>query len=307
MPKISVIIPIYGVEQYIEKCARSLFEQTLDDIEYIFVNDCTKDSSIKILEHVIEEYPSRKENVIILHHKVNQGLPSARKTGALVAKGDYIIYCDSDDWVDITAYERIYKKAISESADIVFFDYWRVSDNHCQAFHKSIPLYDKRLLLSKMLIGYTDASNVWSALVRRSLYVNIQFPKFNQMEDKVIMFQFIYYSTKMVSVPDCLYYYRYNPLSISRISGEEHNLRRWQNIKSNYELLFDFIKEKGIELQDALNCCKYIIKVSFPPSQTVVYPEVTCRGVLFNRWFWLYNYNKLTKKIRGLKERLLKK
>ena len=100
MPKVSVVIPVYGVEKYIERCARSLFEQTLDDIEYIFVNDCTKDRSIDILNEVINDYPARKQQIRIVHHKENKGLPFARQSGWQVATGEYVANCDSDDWVD---------------------------------------------------------------------------------------------------------------------------------------------------------------------------------------------------------------
>ncbi len=97
MLKVSVIIPVYGVEKYIERCTRSLFEQTLDDMEFIFVNDCTKDNSIAIIERIAEEYPLRKSQIHILNHQVNKGLPIARQTGLRVATGEYIAHCDSDD------------------------------------------------------------------------------------------------------------------------------------------------------------------------------------------------------------------
>lgn len=112
MPKVSVIIPVYGVEKYIERCARSLFEQTLVDMEFIFVNDSTKDNSIDILLKVINEYPQRKNQIKILHHEVNKGLPAARQTGIKVAKGDYIAHCDSDDWVTSNAYQEMYETAL---------------------------------------------------------------------------------------------------------------------------------------------------------------------------------------------------
>ena len=79
--KVSIIIPIYGVELFIERCAISLFEQTLDDIEYIFVDDCTMDKSVQILQGIIAKYPQRKDNVFIIRHEKNKGLASARKTG----------------------------------------------------------------------------------------------------------------------------------------------------------------------------------------------------------------------------------
>ena len=97
MPKVTVIIPVYGVEKYISRCARSLFEQTLDDIEYIFVDDCTKDNSIGVLQEVLEQYPQRREQTRIVKLLVNSGQAAARKYGMQLATGDYIIHCDGDD------------------------------------------------------------------------------------------------------------------------------------------------------------------------------------------------------------------
>ena len=121
-PKISVIVPVYGVEKYIERCARSLFEQTLEDIEYIFVDDCTPDNSISILCKVLSDYPNRKKQVKILHHEKNKGLAQARQTGLKIASGEYIAHCDSDDWVDKDLYEIAHNKAKSESLDVVVYE-----------------------------------------------------------------------------------------------------------------------------------------------------------------------------------------
>lgn len=106
MPKVSVIIPVYGVEKYIERCVRSLFEQTLDDIEYIFVDDCCLDRSIEILDNVIKEYPNRRTDIKIVHHKENKGLAQARQSGIKVATGEYFVHCDSDDWVTLICLKR---------------------------------------------------------------------------------------------------------------------------------------------------------------------------------------------------------
>ena len=120
MPEVSVCIPVYGVEKYIERCARSLFEQTMTDgIEFIFVNDCTTDKSIEILERILAEYPGRQAQTKIIHHATNKGLVAARNTGLAHATGDYIIHCDSDDWVDLNFYESLYKKAVETGADVV--------------------------------------------------------------------------------------------------------------------------------------------------------------------------------------------
>lgn len=110
MSKVSVIVPIYGVEKYIERCARSLFEQTLDDIEYIFVDDCSPDKSIEILNAVIADYPQKIPYIKIIQHKKNKGLPLARRSGWKAATGEYIANCDSDDWVDSALFEKCIKQ-----------------------------------------------------------------------------------------------------------------------------------------------------------------------------------------------------
>ena len=111
MPKVSVIIPIYGVEKYIERCARSLFEQTLDDIEYIFIDDCTPDNSMIVLQSIIEKYRFRldKEKKVVRIEKMpsNSGLTAVRSHGMQLALGEYVIHCDSDDWVDRELYETM--------------------------------------------------------------------------------------------------------------------------------------------------------------------------------------------------------
>ena len=95
MPKVSVIIPIYGVEKYIERCVRSLFEQTLDDIEYLFIDDCSPDGSVRIIMRILDEYPNRKEQVIIHRMEQNSGQAKVREWGMKNATGDYVIHCDS--------------------------------------------------------------------------------------------------------------------------------------------------------------------------------------------------------------------
>ena len=116
---ISIIVPIYKVENYIERCVRSLLEQTYIGIEYIFVDDCSPDSSISILKKVIKEYPTRIDQIKIISHEKNMGLPAARNTGLKMAIGDYIFHCDSDDYVEKDMIEKMYQTAKEKDADIV--------------------------------------------------------------------------------------------------------------------------------------------------------------------------------------------
>ena len=123
MPKVSIIIPVYGVEKYIERCSRSLFEQTLDDLEYLFIDDCTPDKSIDVLKNILEEYPNRKNQVVIHRMDQNSGQAIVRRWGMLNATGKYVTHCDSDDWIDVRMYEAMYNKAITNNADVVVCDY----------------------------------------------------------------------------------------------------------------------------------------------------------------------------------------
>ena len=98
---VSVIIPIYKVEKYVCRCAETLMQQTLEDVEYIFVDDATPDKSMEVLSTVLAKYPHREEQIHIIHHKKNQGLPAARNSGLRIATGEYVFHCDSDDYVVI--------------------------------------------------------------------------------------------------------------------------------------------------------------------------------------------------------------
>ena len=120
MPKVSVIIAVYNVEAYIERCLHSLFSQTLNDIEYIFVDDATPDSSIELIYKTIESYPNRRNQIKVLRHTYNRGLAAARTTGMREATGEYIISCDPDDYIEQDMYEKMYLRAVETSADIMF-------------------------------------------------------------------------------------------------------------------------------------------------------------------------------------------
>lgn len=168
MPKVSIIVPVYRVEKYIERCARSLFEQTMEDIEYLFIDDCTPDKSIEVLNRVLEEYPHRKKRVVIHRMEKNSGQAAVRKWGMLNATGDYVIHCDSDDWVDVTMYEKMYNKAIEEDADMVVCDYYR-SDGVTHSEDTGFISTEKEQFIREMLYMRTSWA-VWNKMVKRELY-----------------------------------------------------------------------------------------------------------------------------------------
>lgn len=123
--KISIIVPIYNVEKYIERCTRSLMEQTLlEGIEYIFVNDATLDNSVAILKTVVSDYPKRKDQVRIINNPQNLGITETRKRGINFSRGEYIGWCDPDDWCETNMYETMLNSTQQGKIDIVVCNTW---------------------------------------------------------------------------------------------------------------------------------------------------------------------------------------
>ena len=200
--KVSIVVPVYGVEKYIERCARSLFTQTFGDIEYIFVNDCTKDSSMQVLEFVMKDYPAR--NVRIINKEKNEGLPQARKTGVLASTGDFIMHIDSDDWVEHDIVEKLYARAMEEVADMVYCDWVEEYEDRSVLFSQhpmSIENYYKSIL------GFKSFSYVWNRLTKRELYDGIEFPIPYMLEDFVITSHLVSKAMKVSLVQEPLNHY----------------------------------------------------------------------------------------------------
>lgn len=242
--KLSVIIPVYRVEKYIERCARSLFEQTLDEIEYIFIDDCTPDKSLDILQTVLKEYPRRQSQVYFYKMGKNRGQAAVREFGIKHATGDYIIHCDSDDWLDVNAYQDMYDVAINEKADMVVCDYYRVINGNnvrllgCHKTEKARFFYN--VLLQK------DCGCLWNKMFRRVCYNNMIWPNGDMGEDLLMCLQLIYNSNKVTYLPEALYYYNMNSTSISTNMDKEAVIHRFNQSLLNADLLVDFFKKKNI-------------------------------------------------------------
>ena len=212
MPKVSVIVPIFGVEQHIEHCAESLFSQTIDSIEYIFIDDCSPDKSIEILKGVLSRFPSRKEQVKIIHNQKNLKQAASRSVGLHAATGDYIIHCDPDDWVESNMYESLYSRAIHTDADIVTCDFFKEWTKGSEIFH--IPQ------ISSPHDCITEATmkshwSLWNRMVRRSLIQDrgIDFLQgVNMWEDLCFMVQCYYFANKIEYVSKPLYHYNLSNL-----------------------------------------------------------------------------------------------
>lgn len=251
-PKVSVIVPIYNVEKYIERCACSLMEQTLQEVEYIFINDCTPDRSIEILQRVLNDYPEKASMVRILEHDVNKGLATTRNTGLDAASGEYIIYCDSDDWVERDMYETMYNKAKETNADIVVTDFYNEYPNH--ALIQSQPYPNNPLeCVRKMLAGELHCSTC-NKMVRKKVYIenNVRFPDgINMWEDVLTTIPLCYYAKKIAYIPKAYYHYaQFNMNSYTKQISKQSLL----NLIEAVRRLENFLKTNGISVLDKEMC-----------------------------------------------------
>lgn len=214
-PKVTVVVPVYKVEPYIERCARSLFEQTLPDMEYIFVDDCTPDNSIEVLKKVVDLYPHRKEQTIVLVNEKNRGPMQSRLGALLQAKGQYVAAVDSDDWIESDAFATLYLQAEEKKSDCVLFGYHRDFSDHteiCQRFFS----YDSGKDLVENVYKFSFEFFMWGVLMKNDVRLKEIFNRyFNQSEwegvtmweDVAIMLPYYYGTKKMDYCKDCFYHY----------------------------------------------------------------------------------------------------
>ena len=111
-PLVSIVIPVYNVELYIEQCAKSIFEQTYQNLEFLFIDDASKDNSIQIVQNLLKDYPTRQSQFKIITHSINQGVGTTKKDGILSANGEFILEIDSDDYIETNTVELLIEKAI---------------------------------------------------------------------------------------------------------------------------------------------------------------------------------------------------
>ncbi len=253
MPKLSVIVPVYRVADYIEKCAVSLFEQTLHDIEFIFVDDCTPDNSIEILDSVIERYrrciDEKGYSVIIDRMAANCGAAGARKRGIELASGDFLIHCDSDDWTDPSMYEKMYRHAIVNNSDLVLCD---IVLSYGEGKPEKIIRKDledmSRMSLLKRLLTTDNMNSIISSMARRELYEDIMFPTGDMGEDKTILIQLVWKAVNATYLSEPLYYYFQSPTSITREYNKSVNIRKIGQIADNQLIVKNFFKRENIVL-----------------------------------------------------------
>lgn len=211
--KISVIVPVYNVENYLDECVTSIVNQTYEILEIILVDDGSTDSSGR----KCDEW-GLKDNRIVVIHKQNGGLSDARNRGLEIATGEYVAFVDSDDFIDIKMYETMLETMKHTNADLVscgryIYNGRVIGEKH---FSTEVVSYSPEEALSEMLQGGIIEEAAWDKLFRRSLLKDIRFPVGEINEDIVVM-PTIFSSCKVIThCGKSFYYYRRNTSGITK-------------------------------------------------------------------------------------------
>lgn len=224
---ISVGIPVFNVEKYIERCLSSLFSQSIaKEIEFIIVNDCSTDNSMKIIEDICRKYKELYINII--SHEKNKGIAATRNTLLENFHGDFFIMVDADDFVKPDFVEKMYKVAIDDSSDIVICSSYRtnsesqlnkIDDSKC--IKRPVKIFMDNKDGIKYLLSENKNSAMWCKLIKKSIFDknSLFFEKNIDIgEDTLISVKLFYYSEKISFIDEPLYYHFINPSSLTNSS-----------------------------------------------------------------------------------------
>lgn len=278
MPKVSVIIPFYNVEKHFRKCLLSLFNQTLGDIEYIFVNDGSTDNSLEILSKELTKFRIKKNQVKIIHHSFNKGVSDARLSGMREASGEYLIHCDADDYVEFDMYEKMYLKAKKGNYDFVACFHFREKNGQSEPVEIKYEATPQECLRKKFRNGQ-NYDMVWDKLIKHSFtqkYNLYPYEGCNFNDDIGITSRLFYYSSSFGLVNEPLYHYccHANTLSTKRHTLGQLNMKKL--LLKNLAIFFD-----NKEYKTYFNYLKFNTKMQFRELFIEMNKE--------NEWVMLYN------------------
>ena len=250
-PLVSVCIPVYNVERYIERCVVSVLDQSYPDIECVFVDDSSPDSSVDKLKEVLRRYPSSVDRVKIIRHEKNRGLSAARNTALCHSAGDFILHVDSDDYLDIHAVENLVRKQEETDADIVTGQAVCIEKERAWVMER--PHFQSREDFIADMVKPSIHHTIWGRLIRKSLYTDngVQAKEgVNIGEDLQVMSQLAYYAGQVESIWDVVCFYDCtNDLSYMNQFDTRHIKRQLQDTES-MEVVRDFFKDKDASLCD---------------------------------------------------------
>ncbi len=277
MAKVSIIVPVYNVEEYLSKCLTSITNQTLKDIEIICVNDGSTDNSLAILNEF-----AKKDSRIKVINETNNGVAKTRNIGIEKATGEYIGFVDSDDYIDLDYFEKLYSSATQNNSDIAIASILK----HKRFFNR----YNAKYTKEEIAVDIQDKIKLcgdkkhfffyaWNKIYKSSLIKenNIKFSEGQIYEDVMFAIKALYYSNKIISVAGTKYHYVEHKNSLTKskdITGEKE-----KDLSQAYSELQEFCNSKGIEVPERLN---YYSKKNFGFLFTIYKGKYQSKIQLFN-------------------------
>jgi len=298
--QVSIIIPVYNAEKTLPHCINSLYAQTYRNLELLFVDDCSTDQSLA----VINEGVTYADNAVgikskILHHEVNRGVAAARNTGLDAATGDYIYYVDADDWIEADAVEKLMNEANQQNADIVGLE-WYLTFGQNERYMKQAAFASPDEALRKMMGGVLRW-NLWLFFVRRSLYEKngIRFMEgMNMGEDMMVMIKLFACATTVSLLKKPLYHYvQVNANSLTRTYSQEHIRQVTANVMEAEQYIGK--SRLGKQLQRYLHFLKLNIKLP------LLITDDKTRYQQWSAWFPESNVYVMQNKLLPLRTRMI--
>lgn len=241
-PRVSICTPVYKVSLFIERCARSLFEQTYANVEFVFVDDCSPDDSIAVLERVMSDYANVSEKVTIIHHDRNRGLAASRNTAVAAAKGDFIMHVDSDDWIEPNMVELLVNEQQKTNSDIVSCNFLIHYPYGNDVFEE--PDYRSKDEMMRKILQMTLDHTLCRRLIRSSLYKgnNVEaIEGVNIGEDHYTLPRLLFYAHSFAKCDKALYHYNcMNQSSYTSSLSSSFDCLKYSNNRDSINILIDF-------------------------------------------------------------------
>lgn len=261
MPKVSILVPIFNAEKFLPICLKSIFTQTYCDVEYIFVDDCSTDNSVMVLRNMIKQNDIPEENCSIVLHSENKGIATTRADLVNHAKGDYVLFVDSDDWIEANMVEEMLKATQNGQIDIVGCNF--VVENKGSHSLVKENYSDNPYENMVRTINYDLFPSLWKLLIRRTLFEYfVIVPNINIGEDHIISVKLYYYAKSFAILDKYLYHYvQYNTSCLSK--------QRCRGLMDHVKVVGEiekFFKEKNLmddRIDYLLKMRKFNIKSNF--------------------------------------------
>ena len=244
-PKVSIIVPVYNVENYIRQCLDCIINQTLKEIEIILINDCSKDNS----GNICDEYALNDNRIVVLHNHKNLGPGLSRNEGIEIARGEYIGFIDSDDWIDLDYYEQLYNSAKINQSCIVKAETVTIGDDGVKRLNLSLNKIIRKGLEQNKPLFLLFTHHHWSAVYHRSIFDHniVRYPdiKDGGGEDVIFLLRATYFSKSISMATNTHYYYRKTSSTLSSLK----TLPYFTSMLDSFRFLLEFINKHEMPKQ----------------------------------------------------------